>query len=159
MNLPLFLPGCVHHTPGWFILLWICIKWRNVLIGDASIWASCYSQYPKLQSVFLTRVGLVPLVYRLTASEPAVSPFTAMFYSDEVILANFFLYTPLDRCVEIHVGEGRGNDVTDYILELAAISQRHPLRYLQKLHLETWHWNWTGPRAEYVKLSTSREPR
>lgn len=159
MGLPLFAPGCIRHNPGWFILLWICSKWRQILIADATIWASCYSHYPKLQGDFLARAGLVPLVYKLTASEPRLSPLHAMFPVDEAALARFFMATPLDRCAEIYVSDGRGNHVTDYVFELAAASTDHPLKVLRSLHLETWHWNWNGMRAEYATFLAQKDAR
>lgn len=148
MGLPLLARGWADHSPGWFVLLWICSRWRSVLVADASVWAACYTHYPKHQAIFLERARLVPLVYKLTASEPRISPVSGMFSSDEVMLANFFAETPLDRCAEIYVSDGRGNAITDYIFELAAASTDHPLNVLRSLHLETWHWGWNGMRAE-----------
>ncbi|VDC00919.1 unnamed protein product [Peniophora sp. CBMAI 1063] len=142
-------PGRLHG-PGWFVLLWVCSKWRRVLIADASLWAACYSQYPKLQETFLARAGLVPLTYRHTAYEPRLSPYSAMFRDDDEQLAKFFFDTPFERCSEIYVSDGRGNDVTDYIFQLSALSIEHPLRQLRKLHLETWPWNWSGGIASML---------
>ncbi|VDC03040.1 unnamed protein product [Peniophora sp. CBMAI 1063] len=150
MGLPLFAPGYGQHGPGWFVLLWICARWREVLITDPSIWAACYSHYPKLQSLFIDRARLIPLVYRLNASEPRISPVSGMFRADEVSLSHFFSHTPLDKCGEIDVRDGRGNDITDYIFGLAEASTDEPLKILRDLHLETWHWCWTGLRANVL---------
>ncbi|VDC05036.1 unnamed protein product [Peniophora sp. CBMAI 1063] len=158
MNLPLFMPGCGQHSAGWFILLWVCSRWRDIIVANASIWASCYSHYPKLQAIFLARAGRVPLVYRVNAWEPAISPFSAMFYTDDLTLNKFFAATPLEKCSEIHVADGRGNDVTDHIFALAALAGKSPLRHLRTLYLSTWQWNWSGPKAKALTEGSDIAP-
>lgn len=156
MGLPLHYPGYIYSDPGWLSLLWICAQWRNIIIADAAVWANCYSHYPKLQATFLERARQVPLSYILTGSQPRISPVSGMFRSDEIMLSHFLAATPLDRCAEIYVSDGRGNDIVDYIFELAALSTDEPLRHLQHLHLETWHWGWNGPKAECVAFEFIR---
>lgn len=129
---PTLVHDCSRTRRGWLAALWVCQRWRVLIMRDRQCWALSYTHIPKRMNVTLNQARDLALVYTLTPFAPHFSnPGIQNTYEDFRRIDQIRRHASFEQCGSI-ILDGRG-DVLENLTQLIRVSNTARLRKLDEL--------------------------